>query len=213
MKKQREEEQYSMQNAMNKLAEICKIIFEDNKLIFLKKSEEIDETLLKTLSLSFTTLSTLFEDAIEHWFGSKLKGPDAVQPSEKLEDRIDIKLYQTGSLDFEQLKRIMVRLNRIDDALGGIERIAFYLTHYENICKAKGLNKYAELSELFRVYSIEEFGKSLKMEASQLRGKVERSNLYFQSKLNTTTVRIAYFALAISVLSVLITILWLLFGK
>jgi hypothetical protein len=129
-----------------------------------------------------------------------------------LDDRIDVKLYQTNKLDFKQMKRIMIRMHRIDDALIGLERISFYLKHYEDACKHKSLPKYVGLSELLRIYSIEEFSKSLRTEANRLGNQIERCNLYYQSQLNTKTARVAYVALVISALSVLLAITGLLFG-
>jgi hypothetical protein len=134
-------------------------------------------------------------------------------------------LFKNEKLDFEQLQSIMVHISRVDDALDAIDSISFYLKHYEDLCRSKGLPKYAGLSESFRVYSIEQFGISLEREAKKLRNQVERSNLYYQAKLNTnvektaeksleisdTSKKIAVYALLISALSVLVTIIlrWL----
>lgn len=201
---------YSLQTALNKLAEIHKIIFEDNPNIFSKKPEEVSVDSLRDLSLLFPSLSTLFKEANEEWFGSKSKGFDAVVRSEKLEDRLDIKVCQTDKLDLKHMEKIMIRMNRLDDALDHLERISFYLKYYEDVCKQKGLTMYANASEIFRVFSIKEFIKSLRIEAKQHRNQIERSNLYYQAKMNTKTLKIAYAALGISVLFAFFTVLGLL---
>jgi hypothetical protein len=64
---------------MNKLGEMCKIIFEDNMVIYMKPPTEVDAKLLKTLSLSFTTLTFLFQELTDQWFDSKSQGPDAIE--------------------------------------------------------------------------------------------------------------------------------------
>lgn len=112
-------------------------------------SQVTEATLTKTDDL-LPELSHLMEEFADHWYGSKHKGPDAMQPSEKLEDRIDIKLFQTGKLDFEQMKKIMVRMNRIDDALMGVGHIIFYFQYYENLYREKNLSAFVESAELFR---------------------------------------------------------------
>ena len=199
--------EYSLQNAMNKLAEIVKIVSEDNREIYLKPSSEISEDLLKALSLSFTNLFILFADFVDQWSNSKSKGQDAIQTSDSLEERLDIKLFQSEKLDFEKLKKIMIRMNRIDDALMGLDRVSFLLKYYENACREKKLEKYAWLSETFRVYSIDMIRESIRTEARRLENQIERCNLYYQSKLNTKTLNTAYAALGVSALSFLLAIL------
>ncbi len=206
--------EYSLQNALNKLAIILKIIFDDNQDVFLKKPEEVSVGLLNKLSDSFILLSTLFQEVIEEWFGSELDGFDAIKRSEELEDRLDTEVSETDKLDFEQIRKIMNRMNRIDDALDSLEKISFYLKYYEDLCKQKGLTAYANLAEIFRVYGVEEFAKILRSEAKKHRKQIERSNLYNnmynQAKLNTKTLKIAYTALGVSILFAILTVLDLL---
>jgi hypothetical protein len=68
----------------------------------------------------------------------------------------------------------------------------------------------ANLSEIFRVYGVEEFIKILRIEAKKHRKQIERNNLYNnmynQAKLNTKTLKIAYAALVISVLFAILTV-------
>lgn len=203
-KKEQELDLYSMQNAMAKLGIITKTIVEDSQSIYMKKPEDVDIKLLKTLSLSFTSMAVSFRELIEEWFGSKSK---AIQISDKMEDRLDVKVYLRDQLDFQQLKKIMIHLNKIEDSLNAVDLISYYLRYYEDLCKKKGIEKYAQLSESFRIYSIEQFAKSLEMEAKQLRNQVERSNLYYQAKLSSKTVKIANVALVVSALSLLIAII------
>lgn len=207
MSEKRKENENSLQNAMNTLAKIHKIISEDNREIYLKPLSEVDASLLKTLSLSFTGLSLLFQEFLDQWYNSKSQGPDAIQMSDKLEDRIDIKLYQTEKLDFEQMKKIMTRMNRIDDALMSLDLVSFNLKYYEDACREKGLIKYAELAVLFRVYSVDRLREILRTESRRFGNQIERCNLFYQSKLNTKTLKIAYIALIISALSVFLTVL------
>ena len=196
---QNKKTEYSPQNALNKLAIILKTIFEDNQELFLKKPEEVSVELLKKLSESFISLSTLFQEVIEEWAGSDSEGIEGIKSSEELDDRLGIIGWLFGNS------------KPIDEALESLEKISLYLKYYEDLCKQKGLTMYANLSELFRVYGIEEFIKTLRIEVKQHKNQIERSNLYNQAKLNTKTLKIAYASLVISVLFAVLTVLdWLL---
>lgn len=214
MSEKKEETEHSLQNAMNKLAEIVKIVAEDNREIYLKPPSQVDEALLKILSHSFSSLSVLFQEFIDQWYNSRAKGPDAIQTSDDLEDRLDVKLFRTKKLDFEQLKKIMIRMHRIDDALAGLDRVSFLLKYYEDACKEKNLTKYVWLSEIYRVHSVDILRESMRTEARRLGNQIERCNLYNSSvietkslTINASALRIAYIALAISGLSFLLTTL------
>lgn len=209
-KQENQKTEDSLQNAVNKLAIILKIIFEDNQDIFLKKPEEVSVKSLNNLSGSFISLSTKFQEVIEEWFESTPGGFDVFKRSEELEDHLDIQVSEADKLDFEQIRKITSRMNRINDALESLERISVYLKYYEDLCKQKGLTMDANLSEIFRVYGVEEFIKILRIEAKKHRKQIERNNLYNnmynQAKLNTKTLKIAYAALVISVLFAILTV-------
>ena len=208
-----QEPEYSLQNAMSKLNEMFSVISENITPIYLKKIEDIDPSLLKTIALSFSSASFLFKDFLKQWSNSKSTEPDAIEKSKSLDDRIDIKLYQTSKLDFNQLKRILIRLNRIDDALHALSETSFRLKYYEEACIKKGIPEYAGLAELFRVYSIDKLKEDMKIERRTLENQIERCTLYYQSKLNTSTLNVAYVALGISALSVALTVIGLLLLK
>jgi hypothetical protein len=203
-----------LQNAVNKLAIILKIIFEDNQDIFLKKPEEVSVKGLNNLSGSFISLSTLFQEVIEEWSEATPEGFDVFRRLEELEDQLDIQVSEADKLDIEQKRKITSRMNRINDGLESLERISVYLKYYEDLCRQKGLTNDANLSELFRVFGIEEFIKILRIEAKKNRKQIERDNLYNnmynQARLNTKTLKIAYTALGISILSVILAVLGLL---
>jgi len=208
---------YSLQNAVNKLAIILKLIFEDYPDIFLKKPEEVSVDLLNNLSNSFISISTLFQEVIEEWFGSSPEMFDAIRRSEELEDQLDVEVGETDKLDFEQIRKIMNRMNKIDDALGNLEKISLYLKYYEDLCKQKGLTTNANLSEIFRVYGVEEFANSLRNEVKHHKNQIERNNMYNRAKLNRKTLetakkslKTAYAALVITVLFIFLTVLDLL---
>jgi hypothetical protein len=203
----------TVQNALNKLAEMTKIVTADAKTFYVKKASEVDNQILITIANSFVPLSVLFQEFTELWFNSIHKGPDAVQPSEELSERIDIKLLESGKLDFAQMKKILTRLNRINDAQQGTERMIFYISQYENLCKEKNLEKERGYALDFRVYCLEELSKHLKDESKDLKGRLDRCNLYYQAQLNTTTVKVAYFALIVSMISALLTVLGFIFFR
>ena len=200
--------------ALNKLAIILKIVFEDNQDIFLKKPEEVDVDSLKNLSESLISVSALFQEVIEEWFGSGLEGFDAIKRSEEFLDILEVEIGEADKLGFEQVRTIMNEINKIDEALESLEKISFYLNYYEDLCRQKGLSSFVNLSEIFRVYGIEEFTKILKNEAKRYNIRLERNNLYNNlfniAKLNTKTLKIAYSALGISVVFAVVAVLDLL---
>jgi len=200
--------EFSLQNALNKLAIIIKLIFEDNQNIFLKKPEEVSVDMLNNLANSFISISTLFQEVIEEWFGSSPEVLDAIEKSEKLEDQLDIEVSEIDKLDFEQMRKIMNRMNKIDDALGSLEKISLYLKYYEDLCKQKGLTSDANLSEIFRVYGVEEFAKSLGKEVTHHKNQIERNNMYNRAKLNTKTLNIATKSLKIAHVALVISVLF-----
>lgn len=94
-----------------------------------------------------------------------------------------------------------------------MDKISFDLKYFENACREKGdkdLAKPAKVAQLLRVYSVDKLSKNLRTEAGRLGNQIERCNLYYQSKLNTTAVKTAYVALVISVLSIFFTIIGIL---
>lgn len=197
----------SLDAAMQKLGKTLQIVAENRKQYYLQKASQVTEATLTKTDQLFPELSQLMEEFADHWFGSRHKGSDAIQPSEKLEDRIDIKLFQTGKLDFEQMKKIMVRMNRIDDALMGLNRIIFYIQHYENLCRDKNLAGLVENAELFRTSVLNAAKESVESEAKRLRNLIERCNLYYQPAIKTKTLWVALASLVISSLAFLLTIL------
>ena len=196
-----------MDDALNKLAKILTIVSGDSKLYYLKKPSEVNEETLKKVSLSFLEISALFREFTDLWFDSRFKGPDAIQPSDELKERIDLKLFESGKLDFEQMKKIMKRLHRIDDALMGLDRISFYLKYYRDLCNGKNLNKIAELTELFIAASLDVAKETLMTEGRGLKNQIERCNLYYQPAIKTKTLWVAVCSLIVSSLAFLLTIL------
>ena len=202
-----EKNTYSLENAMVKLAEVLKIVRKDAEAYYLKKPEKVDVSILKTIDTSFASISILMQEFVEQWFNSREKGPDAIQPSADLKERIDIKLFETGKLDFDQMKKIMKRMHRIDDALLGFDRIEFYIRYYEYLCKMHNLTKPAGHAQMFRTSSIIVGKDYLKSEGNRLRNQIDRCNLYYQPAIKTKALNVAYVALAISALSFLLSVL------
>lgn len=198
---------YSLDAALKKLENILRIISEGSKEYYLKRPAEVDNKVLKTVDMSFIDISNLAQEFADHWFNSKLKGPDAIQSSENLDERVDIKLYKTGKLDFEHMKKIMIRLNRIDDVIMGLERITFYLRYYEDLCRKKELSIQASHAEMLRTSTFEVARETISTEGKRLQNQIERCNLYYQPAIKTKTLWVAVSSLIISTLAFLLTIL------
>jgi hypothetical protein len=201
------EKTYSISSAMEKLGKAVQIVSANSELYYLKKASQITETALREVDSSFDEISSLMSEFAEHWYGSRKQGPDAVPLSDDLNDRIDIKLCQNGKLDFEQMKRIMFRLNGIDEALMGLDRLSYYLKSYQELCREKRLGELVEHAQFFENSILNELRRSIESEAKRLRNQIERCNLYYQPAMKNRTLWVALGSLAISCLAFLLTIL------
>jgi hypothetical protein len=105
------------------------------------------------------------------------------------------------------MKKIMVRMNRIDDALMGVGPIIFYIQYYENLCREKNLPALVENAELFRTSVLNKAKETLESETKRLRNQIERCNLYYQPAIKTRTLWVALASLVISSLAFLLTVL------
>jgi hypothetical protein len=105
------------------------------------------------------------------------------------------------------MKRVMVRMNRIDDALMGLGRTIFYIQYYENLCREKKLPALVENAEFFRTSVLNEAKDIVESEGKRLRNQIERCNLYYQPAIKTKTLWVALASLAVSSLAFLLTIL------
>jgi len=197
----------SLQDSLNILAKALEMVSKNSKKYYLKKASEVSEKELKEVDISLVPLAYLIIKFGVSWLESRRSGPDAVEVSPSLEDRIDIKLVRTGNLDFEQFKKIVARLNRADDALKGLRRIDFYMSYYKNICAEKKLNKQVEHTDLFRYGVLNQTIESIKSDAEALTSQIGRCNLYYQNVLRSKTFKVAFVSLLISALAVFLSVL------
>jgi hypothetical protein len=201
------EKVYSICGAMEKLGKAVQVVSATSELYYLKKASQVTETALREVDSAFDEVSSLMSEFAEHWYGSRKQGPDAVPFSDDLNERIDIKLCQNGKLDFEQMKRIMFRLNGVDEALIGLDRISYYLKNYQELCRDKQLADLVEHAQFFENSILNEMRRSIESEARRLRNQIERCNLYYQPAMKNRTLWVALGSLVISCLAFLLAIL------
>lgn len=199
--------QPTLQDCLNLLNEALKVVSKDSKKYYLKRASKVTEEAMNEVDKSLVTVSILLNKFISCWIDSKRSGPDAIVTSPKLGDRIDIKLIRTGKLDFEQLGKIMMRMNRADDALLGLNRIAFYINYFRSLCSEKILNRQAENADIFIQGVLNRAIDSVKGDAERFKNQIERCNLYFQNVTASKTFKVARIALLISSFAILLTIL------
>jgi hypothetical protein len=197
----------SSDGAMRELACVLSKISEDSKRYYLKNADEVTNEVLMDVDTSSAYLSDSMEQFAFHWFGSRLSGPDAVELSKELKDRIDIKLIQTGKLDFKQFGRIINRLHRNHDALFGLSRCVFYTSYYTDLCAKKNLVRQKEHAELPEKYVLKQAEDSIKWDTLRLEKQLERCSLHFQSKIKSDTFKVAFVSLLISSMALLVTVL------
>ncbi len=197
----------NLDDAMRELAGVLSKISADSKKYYLKNADEVANEVLMDVDRSFTDLSKSMERFAFHWFGSRLSGPDAVELSRELKDRIDIKLLQTGKLDFEQFGKIINRVHRNYDALLGLSRCVFYISYYRDLCAKKNLVAQKDHAELFEKYLLREAKDSIKWDKIRLEKQLERCSLYFQNKIKSDTFKVACVSLLISSMALLVAIL------
>jgi len=197
----------SLQKSLNFLGEALKIVTHESKKYYLKDASKVSKKTLMEVAVSLVQISNLLARFEFSWIDSKRSGPDAVEVSKSLDERIDIKLVRTGKLDFEQLKKLMTRLNRADDALLALNRIDFYISYYSRLCSQKGVKRNAETARLFIEGNLNPTIGSINSEIVRSRSQMERCNIYYQNQIKSKTFRIAFISLLVSSVSVLISIL------
>jgi len=197
----------SLQDSLNFLAKALKIVTNESKKYYIKDASKVKKETLNEVVKSFVQVSILLAKFRLSWGDSRRSGPDAVEVSKNLDERIDIKLIRTGKLDFEQLKKLMTRLNRADDALLGLNRINFYASYYTRLCSQKKLKRNVELIELFVEGTLNPTIDSLNSEIIRARSQMERCNVYYQNQIKSKTFRIAFISLLVASVSVLISVL------
>ena len=198
---------YSTENAMQKLAKALQVVSANSELYYLKKPVEVAEAALREVEGSFAEVEALLAEFAEQWFNSNRQCVNDALLSENLHDRIDVKLCTSGKLDFEQMKRIVFRLNAIDDVITALDRISLYIKRYQELCLDKTLSDLAEQAQHFEATILNELRRSIESEAKRLRNQIERCNLYYQPAMKTKTLWVAIVSLAISSLAFLLTIL------
>jgi hypothetical protein len=202
-----DEEADATEMAMQKLAKTIRVVSANSELFYLKKPAEVTEAALRDVDSSFGEIEALMSEFADEWYNSRNQGFGAVRLSENLNDRIDVKLCQNGKLDFEQMKRIVLRLNAIDDVMVGLDRISLYIGRYEELCRDKLLGDLAEHAQHFNASILNELRRSVESEARKLTNQIERCNLYYQPAMKTKTHWVALVSLGISSLAFLLTIL------
>lgn len=199
------EELCSTEAALQKLDKTIQVFSANSQFYYLKRPSEVSEAVLKDVGDSFAEAEALMAEFAEAWYGSR--GQSADCPPKDLNNRIDVKLCQNGKLDFGQMKKIVLRLNAVDDVLIGLDRISLYLKRYQELCREKLLTDLTERSQVFQNSVLDELQRSIESEATRLRNQIERCNLYYQPAMKTKTLWVAVLSLAISSLAFLLTIL------
>lgn len=180
-KKVKENKSPSLQNARKILVKAFDLITKDAKNYYLKNASEISEKSLKEVDKNLVLVSDLLRRFFSVWIDSKTSGPDAIVVSKQLEDRIDIKLLETGRLDFKQMKRIMVRLHTADDVTGVLDKIEFYIHYYKTLCHRKNLKKQEEHVEIFINHLLNRTKTGINWDTERLTNQLRRCNLYYQN--------------------------------
>jgi len=198
-------ETYSTESAMQKLDKAIQVFSANSQFYYLKKPADVAETALRDVGDSFIEGEALMSEFAETWYGSRKQNGD--RPSGSLDSRIDVKLCQNGKLDFGQMKKIVLRLNAVDDVLVGLDRISLYVKRYKELCREKLLTDLADRAQVFQDSILDELRRNIESEATRLRNQIERCNLYYQPAMKTKTLWVAVVSLAISSLAFLLTIL------
>jgi len=195
---------------LQKLAKTLKVVSAHAELYYLKKPSEVTEAALREVGDSFEEVEALLSEFAEAWHISGNQGYGALCNSGSLDERIDVKLCQNGKLDFAQMKKIVLRLNAVDDVIATLDRISLYMKRYEELCREKLLNDLMEHAQIFGSSILNELRRNIESEATRLRNQIERCNLYYQPAMKTKTLWVAVVSLAISSLAFILTILKLL---
>lgn len=197
----------SLQDSINDLVKALDIVTANFKKFYGRDASQVSNNDLNNVLPHFVPLTTALKESSMKWIESRHSGPDAVMVSKKLEDRIDIKLLKSGKLDFEQMKKIMIRMNRADDALLGLDRIDSYISVYRRLCAQKGLAQTKDTADLFVELILNPAKGIIQSDIERYRNQVQRLNLYFQNKLSSKVFKVAFISLLFSAIAVLLSIL------
>ncbi len=195
----------STELALQKLNKAIQVFSANSEFYYLKKTSDVTEAALREVGDTFAEIEALMSEFADAWYVSRRHNGDC--PPENLNDRIDVKLCMNGKLDFDQMKKIVLRLNVVDDVNVGLDRISLYVKRYEELCREKQLTDLVEHAQAFENSIIDELRRSIESEAKRLRNQIERCNLYYQPTMKTKTLWVAVVSLAISTLAFLLTIL------
>lgn len=213
MNEKTKNESISLQNARKIMVEALQLVIKDSKKYYPKRASDVLENVVNEVDSHFIELSELLGKFSFVWIDSRKSGPDAISPSSNLEDRIDIKVLQTGILDFEQLKRIMIREHTADDARSAFDRISFYRSYFMNLCHEKKLQKQVDDVKLFFKIVLFPAIAHVNWDSERLTKQVQRCNLYYQSqhtkessRLQKSQSRLTKSSIGIAILAVIISL-------
>lgn len=196
----------SLQDSLMHLGTAFKIITENARKYYAFDASQVTKETIDQIAVSFVAISSAVQKFNSMWIDSKWSGPDAIVESKKLDDRLDIKLIKTGKLDFEQMSRILTRLNRADDALLPLNQMVFYISDFIRLCNEKNYDEPKRSAELLLNSVLNRPLVHIRMEIERHKNQIDRCSLYFQSDLKSKAIRIALISLVISTVSIGLTV-------
>ena len=89
---------------------------------------------------SFVKIQMLISEFLRFWINSTSTGPNAVLSVNKVRERIDVKLFTTGKLDFRRMRLLIMQLNLARIHLEGLDNILLHLDKFIEISE-ENINK------------------------------------------------------------------------
>ncbi len=173
------------------------------------KVKDISSTDVETLRSEMHLLQeignklSIFQD---YWKASFTKGKTAIQTDIGIKGSIDMKLFLTGKLDLNQMKKILIRFDCSNSAIKGINTLQFSIDGYKIFSEKLG-DADCVTSALITQELIELQRSIIEQETKELNTQLQNVNIFYQNKMLTRTTKIAYLSLIVALLAFFLTIL------
>lgn len=184
-----------------------KAVFVSNDMTFKTKSVcTVDkETLRRELPL-LTEIAKNLSAFETNWNSSKTVGKGAFQQSDNIMASLDVKLFLSGKLDFNQMKKVMYRRIGTDLVIRSINYIERHIDSYQACSEKLEVKECINASKTLLEF-ISQVKNRMESETNDLKRQLDNVNLFYQNFMVSKAVMIAALSLAISSGAVLLTIL------
>jgi len=167
-------------------------------------SEMTKDDFVKTKN-SFAQIQSLIGEFITFWIDSISTGSDAILPVSGFQERIDVKLFRTGKLDFRRMQQLIMHLVLARIVLEELDNILLHLTKFIDVCRGKHEEIFSEMKIVEE--TLGRVRTCVKDDAESLREGIEMYNLYYRPFIAARAFWVSSVSLCISSFAFLLALL------